>query len=233
MKKNVGVILAGGSGLRMGSELPKQFLTVGNKTILEHTLSIFQNHPLVDEIALVIHSSYLHKAEGIIQNQAFTKVKHILPGGTERYHSTLAALKAYQDTECNFLIHDAVRPLVSNELIEKVIRQLQDYKAVNVGIPVTDTLVEVEKACIAGIPDRSRFYRVQTPQGFDRHILQQAFARALQDPDFSTTDDCSVVYKYLPEEKIKMVTGDPLNIKITWPGDLLLLQNSFIQSNKK
>ncbi len=229
MKKNVGVILAGGSGRRMGNSIPKQFLTIGNKSILEHTLSVFQNHPLIDEIALVIHPAYKDKAEKSIEKYSFTKVKRLLQGGTERYHSTLSALEAYEHTACNLLIHDAVRPLVSDRLITEIIHNLEEFNAVNVGIPVTDTLVEVENSHIVNIPLRSRFYQVQTPQGFDRNILQQAFKRALEDPNFSATDDCSVVYKYLPDEKIKMINGEPSNIKITWPGDLLLLEKFLTQ----
>jgi len=225
MKKNVAVILAGGSGRRMGGDLPKQFLPVGGKTILEHTLSVFQSHPLIDEIAIVVHASYVEKTAEIIRKEVFTKVKHILEGGRERYHSSLRALEAYRNEECNLLIHDAVRPMVSGRIIEEVIGALQAYHAVNVGIPVTDTLAEVGNGCITAIPDRSRFYQIQTPQGFNRHTLQQAFERGLADPDFQPTDDCSVVYRYLPEEKIKMITGDPSNIKITWPGDLHLLEN--------
>lgn len=222
MRKNIAVILAGGSGQRMGSDVPKQFLRIGGKTILEHTLSVFQQHPDIDEIAVVCNPVYHSDIRQMAGENNFSKLLHFLPNGPERYHSTLSALHAFRDISCNLLIHDAVRPLVTARIIGEVINNLRDYQAVNVAIPATDTIIEVDesKTYITRIPDRERLFQVQTPQGFYNQTLWQAFERALQDPDFKTTDDCSVVKKYLPEEKIKLVEGDISNIKITWPEDL-------------
>lgn len=222
MKKNIGVILAGGSGKRMGNIIPKQFLIIAGKTVLEHTLGIFENHPLIDEIALVIAPAHTEMSNRILQDHPFKKLVHILHGGQERYHSTLSALKAYAQTDCNILIHDAVRPLVDPRIISDVVRALQEVNAVNVAVPATDTIIEVDEKqeYIVQIPDRSRLFNVQTPQGFDRETLQRAFEKALKDPHFQTTDDCGVIKKYLPEEKIRLVHGNPRNIKLTWPEDI-------------
>lgn len=222
MKKNIAVILAGGRGSRMKSELPKQFLQLAGKTVLEHTLSAFEGHAGIDEIAVVTAPAYEKRVREIQDKGIYSKFRKILPGGAERYHSTLSALNAYTGQDCRLLIHDAARPLVTARIISDVLSALEEYKAVNVAVPVSDTVIETDAAggYITGIPSRDRLFLVQTPQGFDVRILRSAFDQALKDPDFRTTDDCSLVKKYLPEEKIKLVQGDPVNLKITWPEDL-------------
>lgn len=231
MRKNIGIILAGGSGRRIGGDIPKQFLTIAGRTILEYTLATFQKHNSIDEIAVVVNPVYQDRVRELIQTNCFTKVRHLLTNGAERYHSTLSALNAYRQEDCNLLIHDAVRPLVSGRIIQEVADNLTDFQVVNVAIPATDTIIEVDetKTFIERIPNRSRLYQVQTPQGFYRPVLQKAYELALQDPGFQTTDDCSVVKKYLPEERIKIVAGEISNIKITWPEDLAYVE-SFLNS---
>lgn len=231
MRKNIGIILAGGSGRRIGGDIPKQFLTIAGRTILEYTLATFQKHSCIDEIAVVVNPIYQDKVRELIRTNHFTKVRHLLANGAERYHSTLSALNAYQQEDCNLLIHDAVRPLVSGRIIQEVADNLTNFQVVNVAIPATDTIIEVDetKTFIERIPNRSRLYQVQTPQGFYRPVLQRAYDLALLDPDFQTTDDCGVVKKYLPEERIKIVAGEISNIKITWPEDLAYAE-SFLNS---
>lgn len=231
MRKNIGIILAGGSGRRIGGDIPKQFLTIAGRTILEYTLITFQKHNCIDEIAIVVNPTYQDKVRDLIRINHFTKVRQLLANGAERYHSTLSALQAYQQEDCNLLIHDAVRPLVSARIIQEVTDNLTNFQVVNVAIPATDTIIEVDetKTFIERIPNRSHLYQVQTPQGFYRPVLQKAYDLALQDPDFQTTDDCGVVKKYLPEEKIKIVAGEISNIKITWPEDLAYAE-SFLHS---
>lgn len=225
--QNIAVILAGGSGKRAGGDMPKQFFKIADKTILEYSLEKFENNSLIDEIVVVGNLAYLEDIRRILHVRNLSKVKHILPGGQERYHSVLAALEIYKNTPCHLLIHDAVRPLVSQRIIDEVIRNLQTCKAVNVAIPVTDTIIEVDptEAVITGIPDRSRLFQVQTPQGFDAQTLYNAYSKALDDPAFTTTDDCSVIRKYAPGEKIKIVKGENTNIKLTYPEDLFLLEH--------
>ena len=135
-------------------------------------------------------------------------------------------MKFYAGRPCNLLIHDAVRPLVTQRIIEEVITELQTYKAVNVAIPATDTIIEVDPthAYVSRIPDRNILYQVQTPQGFHNQTLQEAYALALKDPDFKTTDDCSVVKKYLPQEEIKIVKGEACNMKFTYKEDIIILE---------
>ena len=103
--KNIGVILAGGSGRRLGSELPKQFIVIAGKTVLAHTLNKFEKHERIDEIIIFVHKDYIKEAEEIVRLEGFQKVKHIVPGGKERYASTLATLNVYKEEKCNLIIH--------------------------------------------------------------------------------------------------------------------------------
>lgn len=219
----VAVLLAGGSGSRMGSDRPKQFLKVKGKTILEWTIEAFHRHPQVDEIAIVSRADCMEEVRCMVQS--YPKVRRLLTGGKERYDSSLAAISAYEDDGCKLLLHDAVRPLVSQRIITECIEALNHYEAVNVAVPTTDTIVEVnEEGLISRIPPRALLRNVQTPQAFLRGTIQRAYEVALQDPDFQTTDDCGVVFRYLPDLPICVVEGEMQNIKITYPQDLLFME---------
>lgn len=223
--KNIAIVLAGGTGSRLNAGIPKQFLKLAGKTILEHTLCAFQDHELIDEIAVISNKDYLHTVEEIVKENRFTKVSKILAGGKERYDSTLAALNTFPE-EANLLIHDAVRPLVDERIIRDVVEALKEYDAVNTVVPAVDTIIEVDEKheFIENIPDRTLLYRSQTPQAFKAHVLREAYRTALQDPGFKATDDCGVVKKYSPEIKIKIIKGDNRNMKLTYAEDLFLLE---------
>ena len=218
--KHIAIILAGGSGRRMGNALPKQFLKVNERMIIEHTIDAFERSVRIDEIAVVTHPDYVEEMKGIIAANAWKKVARVLLGGKERTDSTLSALRAYTEGDDRLLIHDGVRPLVSQEIIENVCDALMTCDAVNVVIPAVDTIIEVRDGAMVAAPKRENLRQVQTPQGFKRAVLAQAFDRALEDPAFVATDDCGVVFKYAPDTTIKIVDGDTTNIKITYKEDL-------------
>lgn len=233
---NVAVLLAGGSGRRMGGPEPKQFIKIHDRSILEHSIRAFHQHPQVDEIVIVAHADYIDRIQEIAA--PYPKVKHIVPGGKERYDSSLAAIAIYQskengkgkNKELNLLIHDAVRPLVSQRIITDCITALQTYKAVDVAIPCTDTIVEVNaEGHICHITPRAMLRNVQTPQCFRLGTIAEAYERGLSDPNFITTDDCGVVHRYLPEEPIFVVSGETTNIKVTYPEDLILAEKILAQ----
>ena len=229
MNKNIAIILAGGAGLRFGSNLPKQLIIVSGKTIIEHTINTFQKSNLIDEIAIIINKEYFSEIENIIKNNKFTKVKKILPGGKDRNGSSLAAINAYksekQAEKINLIFHDAVRPLVSDKIINDVVKALEKHNAVDVAVNATDTIFEInKKGFIKNIPNRKYLRISQTPQAFKLNTIKNAYKKALQDPNFMTTDDCSVVLKYLKDEKIYIVNGSQTNIKITYKSDLLLFE---------
>ena len=222
--KNIAIILAGGSGRRMGGALPKQFLEVNNRTILEYTIDNFERAKCIDEIAIVTHPDYVDKMQQIISSNPWKKVARILLGGKERTDSTLSALRAYTNEDDRLLIHDGVRPMVSQQIIQNVCSALSEYDVVNLAIPAVDTIIEVKDGVMVAAPRRDLLRQVQTPQGFKRETLALAYEKALADPDFMATDDCGVVFKYHPASPIKIVEGETSNIKITYKEDLEILK---------
>lgn len=222
--KHIAIILAGGSGRRMGGALPKQFLKVNNRTILEYTIDNFERAECIDEIAIVTHPDYVAEMQQIIASNPWKKVAKVLLGGKERTDSTLSALRAYTTDDDRLLIHDGVRPLVSQSIITNVCSALADFDAVNLAIPAVDTIIEVKDGVMVAAPRRDLLRQVQTPQGFKRETLAKAYELALADPDFMATDDCGVVFKYHPATPIKIVEGETSNIKITYKEDLDFLE---------
>lgn len=228
--KNIAVILAGGVGSRLGYSLPKQFYKVAGKTVIEHTIDAFERNHHIDEIAVVMNPSCIDQMEGIILHNSWRKVKKLLKGGEERYMSTLSAIEAYDGPEeVNMLFHDAVRPLVSQQIIDDVVEALDRYEAVDVVVPATDTIVNVDAGgeTITGIPNRGLLRRGQTPQAFRLSVIREAYHRALQDSSFQSTDDCGTVIKYMPEVPIHVVAGSESNMKLTYKEDTYLMDKLF------
>ncbi|MGZ2370481.1 IspD/TarI family cytidylyltransferase [Ancylomarina sp. YFZ004] len=220
--KNVAVILAGGTGKRMGAYLPKQFLKIAGKSIIEHSIAIFEKHAGISEVCVVIHSNFVADVERIVSEAGFKKVNKILCGGKQRSDSSMAAISAYEnEQDVNLIFHDAVRPFVNQSIIDDVLAGLAAGKSVAVAIPSTDTIFKLnDKKCIESVPPRDFLYRAQTPQAFSCKIIKQAYDLALNDPNFRATDDCGVVLRYMPNEAIHIVEGDEKNIKITFEQDL-------------
>ena len=219
---NIAVVLAGGSGKRFGSPLPKQFLMLDGKTVIEHSIDAFCLHPDIDEVAVVVHPDYRTTMQAIADKRQWSKLRQIIDGGKERYESSLNAVRAFEshNSDTNLLLHDAARPFLTAEIIGRVTNALRDNIAVGVGIPSTDTIWEVNNGVINHIPERRLMWLAQTPQAFRIDVLREAWQRALEDPCFSATDDCGVLVKYMPEIKIAVVEGSERNIKITTPGDI-------------
>lgn len=225
---NIAVILAGGVGRRLNNGYPKQFFKVAGKMVIEHTVDVFERNEGIEEIAIVINPAYITTIEEIVLKNAWGKVKKILKGGVERYDSSMAAINAYSDVEeANLIFHDAVRPLVNHRIIDDVISALDTWNAINVVIPTVDTIVSLKGDFVSSVPDRNTLGRVQTPQAFKLTTIREAYSRALQDPAFKATDDCGVVLKYLPEEKVFVVKGEESNIKLTHKEDIYLLEKLF------
>ncbi|MGE5131496.1 MAG: SDR family NAD(P)-dependent oxidoreductase [Gemmatimonadota bacterium] len=233
---NVAVILAGGTGARVGLGVPKQLIRIAGKTILEHTLDAFESHPDVDEIIIVMAAGFTAAAEELVARGGYRKVVRVLEGGAERSESTRQAIDALsargQDAaDCNVIFHDAVRPLVEPQIITQCIEALHSYAAVDVAIPSSDTVITVDDAgIITSIPPRGSLRRGQTPQAFRLPVIRQAYALAREDPGFAAspvTDDCGVVLRYLPETPIYVVPGSEHNIKVTHPLDLHIADKLF------
>ncbi len=230
--RNIGIILAGGSGTRLGAVVPKQFLTLAGKSVLEHSVDTFHNHPLIDEMVIVCASDWIDKVCQIAREKNWSKVRHVIAGGAERYLSSLNAMELYRsEPECNLIFHDAARPLVSPRIITDTIRALDEWQAVDAAMPATDTIVSTrqDQPVITAIPDRSLLYCEQTPQGFRKSIIEKAYRLALQDPGFKSTDDCGTVVRYLPDIPVFLVRGEQANMKLTYAEDIPVLEALYKQ----
>jgi 2-C-methyl-D-erythritol 4-phosphate cytidylyltransferase len=226
--KNVAVLLAGGVGTRVGLSIPKQLIKIAGRPILEHTLVALNSHPMVDEIIIMMAPGHLDTVRAIVRGGGYAKVVDILEGAETRSHTTLRALERLGDEECNVLLHDAVRPLVTARIIKECFEALEVHEAVDVAIPSADTIVEVTLGgIISDIPDRASLRRGQTPQAFRASVIKRAYEMARQDPDFVATDDCTVVLRYLPDVPIHVVLGDERNMKVTEPIDVYLADKLF------
>lgn len=218
--KNYAIILASGSGTRIGSDIPKQFSLISDRTIIEHSIDIFENCDLIDKIILVVNPNFLNEFDKILSRNNYKKVENILKGGATRQISSFIGINSIKDREAKVLIHDGVRPFVSKTTIAECIFALDKYNAVNVAIESSDTIIEVdENNIIKSVPDRKFLRRCQTPQGFLLSIIKKAHELAKTDGVDSITDDCGLILKYNLSE-IFVVKGSTSNIKITYPIDL-------------
>jgi len=223
----VGVILAAGSGSRTGLSTPKQFLPLGGKTVLEHSVQTFNDHPGIDQVVIVTSPEFIGKVQDMVKACKWTKVTAVLAGGKERFDSSLSAVRHFRDNpDLVMLFHDAARPLVSERIITDTLKALESYNAVDVAIPAVDTIVQCDAAgtVMESIQDRSLLWRMQTPQAFRQKTISKAYEIALKDPQFTATDDCGTVLRYLPDEKVGIVRGSERNIKLTYADDLALLE---------
>jgi 2-C-methyl-D-erythritol 4-phosphate cytidylyltransferase len=221
----IAVVLAGGTGQRIGSAIPKQLIEVGGRPILAHAIQAFDGCRPIDEILVVMAAGHVPAAIRIAA--PFPKVRAVIEGGASRSESTLAALEALtgEPDDARVLLHDAARPFVDHAIIGRCLDALERYDAVAVGLPSSDTIVAVEDDLVTAMPARQTLRRFQTPQGFRLGTIRRAYELALADPGFTATDDCGVVHRYLPEVPIRLVEGDERNLKVTHPLDVVLAQH--------
>jgi len=226
--RNVAVVLAGGVGSRVGLSIPKQLIKIAGRPIIEHTIEILNGSPLIDEVIVMMTPGHLDPVRAIVDRGGYNKVTRILEGAETRNGTTQRALAALGEQECNVLFHDAVRPLLSHRIIEDCITALETHEAVDTAIPSADTIISVNDSQeIRDVLRRSELRRGQTPQGFRRSVISRAYELADEDPDFTATDDCTVVLRYLPDVPIAVVAGDERNMKVTEPIDVYLADKLF------
>lgn len=223
--KNFAIILASGIGARLGLDIPKQFYKIKGKSVLEYSILAFHNNSQIDEIIIVSHPNYISNVKEIVEKGDYKKVTKIVSGGKTRQESSYNGIFSIEETNANILIHDSVRPFVSNRIINDCINALNEYNAINVAIDSSDTIIEVdEDNCIKNIPQRKALKRVQTPQGFKLEIIKKAHELAKKNENLTFTDDCGIVQEF-KLAKIKVIEGDENNIKITYPTDIKLAEN--------
>lgn len=224
MAQNVAILMAAGKGVRVGGELPKQFMEVHGKMLLEYSLQTFQNHPRIDEIYVVLPEEYL-KMEELLQYlfDNYPKVNRLLAGGEERFQSSWSAIQWFIDRrEDNLLLHDAARPGLTPRIIDDVLDALQDNEAAVTAIPATDTVIRVDDNLhLQTTLDRKTLYYAQTPQAFRAGLLYDCFEALFADGTFLPTDESGVVAHYRPEIPIHIMQGSPANFKVTYPEDII------------
>ena len=214
------IVLAGGSGKRMGSEVHKQYLLMGGKPVLYYSLKAFQESDYIDEIILVAGAGEEEYCrERILNPYGITKVSRITAGGAERYHSVWNGLQAAEH-EGYVFIHDGARPFVDEDMIGRVYECVLQYKACAAAMPVKDTIkIADENGFVKETPDRNTLWMIQTPQVFEMSLVKEAYSRLMQKEERGVTDDAMVVERMM-DAPVKLFPGSYENIKITTPGDL-------------
>lgn len=215
------IIVAAGKGSRMGSDKPKQYMTIGGKTILDTTLYKFEKSVEIDEIILVVNYEDVDYVKEEIAF-SYNKISCVIEGGASRMDSVFEGLVATREDSDIVLIHDGVRPFVSYKLISMCIENAARYQSCIPVIDVVDTIKEVSfDGYINKTLDRTQLRAAQTPQAFDYKLIRQCYANAInEDRDF--TDDASIVEYY--GHKVKLIEGLTKNIKITTPLDLRIAE---------
>lgn len=226
-QKYAAIVLAAGSGKRMNSKVHKQYLIIQDRPVLYYSLKAFEDSA-VDEIVLVVgkgEEEFCRKE--IVDKYGISKVKAIVEGGKERYHSVFEGLK--QTSEADYvLIHDGARPFVNQDIIRRCMQEVQKYQACVVGMPVKDTIkIADEEGYAKQTPDRKNVWMIQTPQTFSYALIYEAYGEMLKTEDTAITDDAMVLER-IKGKKSKLIEGSYRNIKITTPEDLLIA-NVYLQ----
>lgn len=220
MNQNIQVIIpAAGSGKRFGGK--KQFLQLWGKSVLLHSLEVFEKSPHVKGVVVVTSEDEINLVHQLVADADLKKVHAVIPGGKERQDSVwLGFLKA---PVCDVvMVHDAARPFVSLEMIERLIVAANEVGASVVGVPVKDTLKSVKEGLVTQTLDRSLLWSIQTPQAIRYDIFKKAVECA-QKENFLGTDESMLVEK--AGFKVKVVLGSPYNFKITTPEDLTIAES--------
>lgn len=221
--KCTAIVLAAGQGKRMGTKVQKQYLEIFSKPVLYYSLRAFEDSNIIDEIVLVVGSEqkeYCQKE--ILSKYGFKKVKAIVDGGAERYHSVANGLQ--EVFEGYVFIHDGARPFVNEEILQRVYNEVIKYKACVVGMPVKDTIKIADENGFADVtPDRNFLWQIQTPQVFEVSLIKEAYKKLVESDTINVTDDAMVAEQML-EVKVKLVPGSYENIKITTPEDLKIAE---------
>lgn len=227
-KKIFGIFVAGGHGTRMGTELPKQFLDLCGRPVLQQTIRRFLEACPEMRIVIVLPKEHFPTWKHLCTETGFDYPQILVEGGITRFHSVKAALAKIPDG-ATVLIHDAVRPLVSIDLIRSIIGKAQECDAVIPVVPVTDTLKSISvlgdgTLAASGLPDpdRAGIFAAQTPQAFRSEIIKGAYSQGF---DTSFTDDASVARKKgIP---LTYIPGERYNIKLTTPQDMVVAEKLF------
>jgi 2-C-methyl-D-erythritol 4-phosphate cytidylyltransferase len=224
------IIPAAGTGVRMGGGTPKQFLSLEGIPIFVHTLRKFVASDAIDEIFLALRAEDMERAQTDVEREHFPKLVRLVCGGVTRQETVARALAEAAPTTEVVVVHDAVRPFIELEMIQRVAEAARKDGAAILGIPSVDTVKQVERHTILGTIPRERIVLAQTPQAFRYEIIQEAFARAAAD-GFNGTDESSLVERL--GYTVTVLMGSDRNIKITKPSDLPLARLYIAQEREQ
>ena len=235
--KTTAIVLAGGSGKRMNSAVKKQFIEIDGKPLLYYALKTFEDSFISEVILVASEEDKEYCKKEIIEKFNFTKVRKIVPGGKERYHSVANGIKAAN--VCDYIfIHDGARPFVTVEILDRLLEEVKRNNACVAGMPVKDTIkIANEDGFIARTPRRDLVWTIQTPQVFSYELIDAAYKRLLEEENsliekgISITDDAMVVETFFGE-KVKLVEASYENIKVTTPEDISVSE-AFLQQKKE
>ena len=226
MGKVYGVVLAGGIGSRMGNaEKPKQFLEIGSRPVIIHTLEKFVLHPGFDEVLVLSPKAWVSYTRDIIRKYIPSASRiPVLEGGVTRNETIMNAIRYIEsqgmlDDETVIVTHDSVRPFITHRILEENIRFALQYGACDTVMPATDTIVQsLDNEDITDIPDRKFMYQGQTPQSFKAKKLKEVYESLTPEEKEILTDACKIMV--LKGERVHLVQGEVFNIKITYPYDI-------------
>ncbi len=219
---NIAVIIAGGKGNRMGQDIPKQFLTINDKPVIIYTLEIFQNHPEIDSIAVVCIKGWETALQSYANQFNITKLKHIIPGGDcgqTSIRNGVFELEKYYSADDIILIHDAIRPMVSEEIITNCIQTTKEHGCAITCIPCAEAMLQTEdgKTSSASFP-RENLKRTQTPQGFKLKDICNLHREAIEKGILNSVASCTLMIEL--GKKVYFSVGSEKNIKLTTIEDI-------------
>lgn len=220
---NYAIVVAAGQGTRFGSEMPKQFLLLRDRPILAHTLQRFESAPAIADVVVVAAktwSDYIQRE--IVDRFQFKKCRALVAGGERRQDSVFAGLQTLKPGNSSIVVvHDAVRPLFSNALLEKIIAGCEKYDGCIPALALRDTVKQISGEEVTGTIARETLRLAQTPQAFRSKALLRAFAQA-ESTQIHGTDEAALVEQ--TGGRIAWIEGEETNLKITMPGDLKIAE---------
>lgn len=219
-------VLAGGSGMRMGGNMPKQFLSVGDKPIIIRSIEAFLDSGSVDKVFVAVSSDFLDYTKELIAEYIGENDISVVVGGKNRNETLLNVLRSIDEINDDdvILTHDAVRPFIDKRIIDENISAAREYGACNTVVPAVDTILRSSDGkFIESVPVRSEIFHAQTPQSFSVKKLMSLYENLSEDEMETFTDSCSVFLA--AGERVFLVTGDRNNIKLTYPEDMERAEN--------
>lgn len=217
------IVPAAGRGMRMREDISKQYLPLAGKPILAHTLVVLEQCRAIDEVILAVRGNDIaHCREEVVEKFALKKAKEIIAGGERRQDSVYNALKMIKANCDLVLIHDSVRPFITEEIVLRTIEEAELHGAVAAAVPITDTIKQGDgDGFVKRTLNRDELWSIQTPQGFEYDLIRKAYSKAHED-GFYGTDDASLVERI--GHPVKIIEGSLENIKITTPEDLIIAE---------